>query len=165
LAAVHSLITQGIGPGATILYVLTGGFENGAAAEPEVAARTTGGWLSDAQVRALRRLARRAERARHEEWRERIKAERETETALRAAYDRAQGLIVPAKTVERIAEVIAPFAGDIRADQMPGPVLIDWRALMESAGAVSQLAKTLADLGDGLIEEENAAKMLLLIVA
>lgn len=142
--------------------------------EPE-AARVTGGWLSDEQVRDLRRRAKRAEKAarEHREQKERDKAKlRET---LEAAYDRVMLPPERAAAVLRdggdvmaaVAQVVEPFRTEAPSDGTTAFVVqIDWSALIVDLSAVralvEALARTQATRAAFEADEEDAVMAILL---
>lgn len=132
----------------------------GGAIAPVTVESNSGGWLSDEQVAALRRLAKRTQNARKPDWERAREREAEALSELRQAYDRAQGIEATPDRIEAVTEAVAAFAGqDVRADRLPAR--IDWTALLASAQAVARLAQALADLR----QDDNDALEAILMAA
>lgn len=139
-------------------------FDITAEAEAEEAA-AGGSWLSPAQVRNLRNLARTADRTRQARWERRQEKQAERLDELRAVYDRVQGNIVASPEAQDIAEAVIDFTGIDKSApirHIPQIAEVDFTGLEASAQAVSRLAKALTKMARVRNEEQEAVILLMM---
>ena len=152
--SVAALITQGIGPGGSVLYLLTGGLDIAAAVATTT--RPDGGRGSHRQYRPGER------RARGLEWEKRKKIEELVEEAYQALYGELQSAVNEPGTIR---EAVAPFVQTASDTPIPPPAAIDFVALsadlMRAEFLLKQYEAALQRQADN--EDEDEAIMLLLL--
>jgi hypothetical protein len=144
---IAALITQGIGPGGSVPYLLTGGLDLGeAVVQPVTQAR--GGWLPTKREIEEEERFRKKRREREKELREEI------EHAYAALYENAA-------TAPQALEVVAPYVeGRPPTKKLPAPARIDFSALAGDIEAAEALLRLYQEERD----DEEAATMLLSVV-
>ena len=120
--SIAALITQGIGPGGSVKYLLTGGLDMGAAAAA-TATRPDGGRAPRGRHQEYRPGER---RARGLEWEKRKKIEELVEDAYEALYGELQQAVNEPGTIR---EAVAPFVQVASDTPIPPPAAIDFVAL------------------------------------
>ena len=152
--SIAALITQGIGPGGSVKYLLTGGLDLGAAVVAPATTTRDGG-------RGIHRSYRPGERRqRGLEWTKRKKIEELVEEAYQALYGELQSVNEPGT----IREAVAPFVQVASDTPIPPPQAIDFVALSADLMRAEMLLQQYdaAMQRKAEIEEEDAVIALLL---
>lgn len=140
---VRALITEGIGPGGSVLFLLTGGLGLGAA-PVVVPSSGDGDYFFPREIGGARK--RKRERP---EWEREDESRRQLEDEVRELYERVvEGKKPPAKVAKRIGAVVAPFVeaprAPPRAKDLPPAPTIDFAALLRQTEALDKLLSALA---------------------
>lgn len=120
--SIAALITQGIGPGGSVPYLLTGGLDIGAA----VAAATPAVDVAGPGRRSHQPYRPGERRQRGLEWTKRKKIEELVEEAYQALYGELQEAVNEPGTIR---EAVAPFVQAASDTPIPPPQAIDFVAL------------------------------------